>query len=132
MKKLLLGAILIFSMMSCTQQSKLEKFVEKEVKSKLNDPASFVLISLSQEKTEVVNILFENAKEDVKMRKLNYDKYGDNESASKYNLAKKTEENVLKVNSGSMVYVSYKYSAKNLNGGTVTTTKSSFIDLDEI
>jgi|GEM_PF-3632288 hypothetical protein len=132
MKKLLLGAILIFSMMSCTQQSKLEKFVEKEVKSKLNDPESFELVSLKTEKTEVVNILFEKIKDEVKMRKSNYDKYGDNESASKYNLAKKTEDNVLKVNNGSMVYVSYTYRAKNATGGIITETKFSFVDLSKI
>jgi hypothetical protein len=132
MKKILLGAILIFSMMSCTQQSKLEKFVEKEVKNKLNDPESFELVSLKTEKTEVVNILFEKTKDEVKIRKSNYDKYGDNESASKYNLAKKTEDNVMQVNNGTMVYVSYTYRAKNLTGDTVTETKFSFIDLKKI
>ena len=132
MKKILLGAILIFSIMSCTQQSKLEKFVEKEVKSKLNDPDSFELVSLKTEKTEVVNILFEKINDEVKMRKSNYDKFGDNESASKYNLAKKTEDNVLKVNNGSMVYVSYTYRAKNSTGGIITETKFSFVDLSKI
>ena len=132
MKKVLLGAILLFSIISCTQQSKLEKFVEKTVKDKLNDPDSFVLVRLNQEKTDVVNILFEKNKEEVKTRKLNYEKYGDADSASKYVLAKKTEDNVKQVNNGSMVYVSYTYRAKNSLGGVVTDTKFSFIDLSKI
>jgi hypothetical protein len=132
MKKILLITILSLSLISCTQQSKLENFVEKTVKNKLNDPDSFVLVSLTQEKTEAVNVLFENISKEVEMRKSNYNKYGDNESASKYNLALKTEENVQKVNDGSMVYVSYTYKAKNLTGGIITETKFSFVDLNKI
>lgn len=132
MKKILLIAIFSLSLVSCTQQSKLEKFVENTVKNKLNDPDSFELVSLKTEKTEVVNILFEKIKEEVKTRKINYDKYGDNESANKYNLAKKTENNVMQVNKGTMVYVSYTYRAKNLTGGIITETKFSFIDLSKI
>lgn len=132
MKKLLLGAILLFSITSCTQQSKLENFVEKTVKVKLNDPDSFVLVSLNQEKTDVVNVIFEKNKEEVKMRKLNYEKYGDANSASKYVLAKKIEDNIKQVNNGTMVYVSYTYRAKNSFGGMVTDTKFSFIELSKI
>lgn len=132
MKKILLIAIFTLSLVSCTQQSKLEKFVENTVKNKLNDPDSFELVSLKTEKTEVVNILFEKIKGEVKMRKINYDKYRDNESANKYNLAKKTENNVMQVNKGTMVYVSYTYRAKNLTGGIISETKFSFIDLSKI
>lgn len=132
MKKILLIALLSLSVISCTQQSKLEKFVENTVKNKLNDPESFQLVSLQVEKKETVNILFENIKEEVKMRKSNYDKYGDAKSASKYLEAKKTQNNVMQVNNGTMVYISYTYRAKNLTGGIVTDTKFSFVDLNKI
>lgn len=132
MKKILLGALLLLSMVSCTQQYKLEKFVENTVKDKLNDPDSFELVKLTTEKTEVVNIIFARIDEDVKMRKANYEKYGDSNSASKYALALAIKKNMILVNNNKMVYVVYTYRTKNSFGGIITLTKFSFIDLSKI
>jgi len=131
-KKPLLLLLILVSVISCTQQSKLEKFVENAVKSKLNNPESFELVSLKTENKEVVNILFEKNKKEVINRKKNYEKYGDNESARKYALAKKIERNVKQVNNGTMLYVTYRYRAKNAAGNTINETKSSFIELNKI
>jgi hypothetical protein len=47
--------VISLSLISCTQQSKLEKFVEKREKNRLNDDESFELVSLKTENKEVVN-----------------------------------------------------------------------------
>ncbi|WP_125721597.1 hypothetical protein [Flavobacterium ustbae] len=132
MKKILLLIVISLTVISCTQQSKLEKFIEKTVKNKLNDPESFELVSLKTENKDVVNILFEKNKEEVVNRKKNYEKYGDSESASKYALAKKIEDNVRQVNNGTMVYATYTYRVKNATGNIITETKFSFIALNKI
>lgn len=135
MKKLLLCTILTFSLISCTQQSKVEKFITKTVSEKLDDPSSFELVKVRIIEKSKIQSCKDSEKLNLDMADLKFSsnkEFGVNEHNQAIALYQKNIERFELVEKGVMLYVDYTFRAKNKMGAIVTDTKSTFIPIDEL